>query len=247
MTEPNQDDEPILELQDVVASYGLGDVLQGVSMEVPEGSVVSLIGRNGAGKTTTLRSILGQVPEVRGEIVFNGTDVTELSPAETVREGIAYVPEERRVFPGLTVRENLEIARMGGRATGEKRSIDGVIDMFENLAENEHSLGSELSGGEQQMLVIGRALVSGARLLMLDEPTEGLAPFIVDKVCETISELHEDGLTVLLVEQNVTVAQEVAEYHYVLNKGRIVYHGDNAELEDDQQVLDRYLGVSASA
>jgi len=235
--------DPLLSVRNLVAGYGLGNVLRGIDFEVGRGEIVSLIGRNGAGKTTTLESILGNVPEISGEIRYDGTDVTGYSNDRTIREGIAYVPEERRVFPGLTIRENLEVAQTATDA-GDARDIDEAMDMFENLRENEGSLGSELSGGEQQMLAIARALVSGADLLLLDEPTEGLAPFIVQSVEETVQQLNDDGLTILLVEQNVQVALNVAEYHYVLNEGEIVYTGTSAELSDDQRVLDDYFGVT---
>ncbi|MWV38463.1 ABC transporter ATP-binding protein [Natrialba sp. INN-245] len=238
------DGEVLLSVEDLVAGYGLGQVLRGIDFEVGRGEVVSLIGRNGAGKTTTLESILGNVPEIAGTIQFDGTDVTELSNDETISQGIAYVPEERRVFPGLTVRENLEVAQVAA-GNDRARDIDTIIGMFENLQENEQSLGSEMSGGEQQMLAIARALVSGAELLMLDEPTEGLAPYIVRSVEETIKELNESGITILLVEQNVQVAMEVSDTHYVINQGEVVYEGTSADLEENQQILDQYLGISS--
>ncbi|MEY7851092.1 ABC transporter ATP-binding protein [Natrarchaeobius sp. A-rgal3] len=238
------DDEVLLSVDDLVAGYGLGQVLRGIDFEVERGEVVSLIGRNGAGKTTTLESILGNVPEITGSIQFDGTDVTDLSNDETISQGIAYVPEERRVFPGLTVRENLEVAQVAA-GNDQARDIDAVIGMFENLEENEQSLGSEMSGGEQQMLAIARALVSGAELLMLDEPTEGLAPYIVRSVEETIEELNESGITILLVEQNVQVAMEVSDTHYVINQGEVVYEGSSGDLEENQQILDQYLGISS--
>ncbi len=238
------DAEPLLSVRNLVSGYGLGNVLRGISFEVDRGEIVSLVGRNGAGKTTTLESILGNVPEVSGEIHYDGTEVTDYSNDRTIREGIAYVPEERRVFPGLTIRENLEVAQTAADGA-DAGDIDEAIDMFENLRKNEGSLGSELSGGEQQMLAIARALVSGADLLMLDEPTEGLAPFIVQSVEETIRRLNDEGLTILLVEQNVQVALNVADYHYVLNEGEIVYTGTSEELSGDQRVLDRYFGITS--
>ncbi|WP_254533094.1 ABC transporter ATP-binding protein [Natrinema gelatinilyticum] len=236
--------ETLLSIQNLVAGYGLGNVLRDIDLEINRGEVVSLVGRNGAGKTTTIESVLGNVPEVSGEISYKGTDVTSLTNDETISQGIAYVPEERRVFPGLTVRENLEVAQVGGD-DANTRDIDEVIDMFDNLQKNEHSLGSEMSGGEQQMLSIARALISGADLLMLDEPTEGLAPFIVRAVEDTIKRLNDEGITVLLVEQNVQVALEVADTHYVINQGEIVYEGTSDELNENQEVMDQYLGVTS--
>ncbi|WP_436933796.1 ABC transporter ATP-binding protein [Halovenus marina] len=244
MSDDRFDDDPLLSVRDLVAGYGLGNVLRGIDFDVGRGEVVTLIGRNGAGKTTTLESILGNVPEMTGEIHFNGVDISKQSNDKTIREGIAYVPEERRVFPGLTIRENLEVAQTPVDSA-DARDIDDAIDMFENLRENRGSLGSELSGGEQQMLAIARALVSGADLLMLDEPTEGLAPFIVRSVEETIERLNDEGLTILLVEQNVQVAMNVADHHYVLNEGEIVYEGTSEELSESQDILDEYFGVTS--
>jgi branched-chain amino acid transport system ATP-binding protein len=244
MSDDRFDGDPLLSVRDLVAGYGLGNVLRGIDFDVGRGEVVTLIGRNGAGKTTTLESILGNVPEITGEIHFNGVDISKRSNDKTIREGIAYVPEERRVFPGLTIRENLEVAQTPVDSA-DARDIDDAIDMFENLRENRGSLGSELSGGEQQMLAIARALVSGADLLMLDEPTEGLAPFIVRSVEETIERLNDEGLTILLVEQNVQVAMNVADHHYVLNEGEIVYDGTSEELSESQDILDEYFGVTS--
>jgi branched-chain amino acid transport system ATP-binding protein len=236
-------DDPLLSLSDVTAGYGDTRVLRGVSLSVDEGEVVALVGRNGAGKTTTLRAILGNVTPA-GDVAFDGEPVGGLGPEGTVARGVSLVPEERRVFPGLTVRENLELARMGGSDAGYRRGVDEVLDAFENLARNETSPGRALSGGEQQMLAIARALVGGARLLMLDEPTEGLAPFVVRRVEAIVEELRAEGLTVLLVEQNVRVALDAADHVYVLDDGRVVHHAPAAALREDEAVLDRYLGVT---
>jgi branched-chain amino acid transport system ATP-binding protein len=235
--------EPLLSVEDLHAGYGGTRVLRGVTFDVPAGSVVSLVGRNGAGKTTTLRSVVGNVTPTAGTVTFDGEDVTGLPAEETVARGVGYVPEERRVFPGLTVRENLEIAALGG-TRGAGYAIDDALDAFENLREHADSQGATLSGGEQQMLAIARVLVSGCRLLLLDEPTEGLAPFVVREVERVVRDLNDDGMTVLLVEQNVQVAAELAEYHYVLDQGHVAWHGTSADLEADEDVLDRHLGVS---
>lgn len=239
-------EEPLLRLDNVTAGYGATTVLRNVSADVGAGEVVGIVGRNGVGKTTTLRTVMGALTPRAGSVTYDGADVTGLDPEETVRRGIALVPEERRIFGGLSVRENLELAEIGGSDPGSGGGgwdIATVLDTFENLADNEAAAGSTLSGGEQQMLAIGRALVSDARTLLLDEPTEGLAPYIVERVVETIETLRERGLTVLLVEQNVRVALDVCDYVYVMDNGRIV-HGSPSDALRGDDVLDRYLGVS---
>jgi branched-chain amino acid transport system ATP-binding protein len=233
-------------LDGVTAGYGATTVLQDVSVDVGNGEVVGLVGRNGVGKTTTLRTVMGTLAPRSGSITYDSEDIGDLGPEETVRRGIALVPEERRVFGGLSVRENLELAELGGtggRGDGPGWSIDEVLDTFENLAENERAAGSTLSGGEQQMLAVGRALVSGAGTLLLDEPTEGLAPYVVERVVETIESLRERGLTVLLVEQNVRMALDVCDYVYVMDNGRIVHRSSSDALRGDD-ALDRHVGVS---
>ncbi|WP_440990019.1 ABC transporter ATP-binding protein [Haloarchaeobius baliensis] len=236
----------LLELDGVHAGYGETEVLSGVTMDVEEGEVVTLVGRNGVGKTTTLRSIVGVCPPTDGEIRFRGEDITGWSSEAVARDGIGFVPEERRVFPGLTVTENLKMGRFGGADTAHRRSVEDIweLDAFENLRERKDSRGTDLSGGEQQMLAIARALVAGADLLLLDEPTEGLAPIIVERVADLVRELNEEGITVLLVEQNVAVASALADRVYILDKGNIVYEGTPEELDADEEVRDRHLGVS---
>jgi len=234
--------DTLLSLANVHAGYDLTKVLQGVSFDVERGGVVSLGGRHGVGKTTTLRSIVGNITPTDGTITFDGEDVTTTSTEETIRNGIAFVPEERRIFPELTVRENIEMGRIGVDAS-DGPSVDDILDMFGNLAEREHKHGSVLSGGEQQMLAIGRALTSDPDLLLLDEPTEGLAPYIVRQIEDIIKELNEQGITILVVEQNIPVALDVSDYTYILEKGKIVYEGDSAEVQNNQEVLDRHLGV----
>jgi len=239
-------DDPLLRLDGVTAGYGATTVLQAVHVDVGDGEVVGVVGRNGVGKTTTLRTVMGTVTPRAGSVIYDGEDVTDLGPEETARRGIGLVPEERRIFGGLSVRENLELAELGGRDGGSGRpgwTIAEVLDTFENLADNESAAGSTLSGGEQQMLAVGRALVSDARALLLDEPTEGLAPYIVERVVETIETLRERGLTVVLVEQNVQVALDVCDYVYVMDNGRIVHRSASDALRGGD-VLDRYLGVS---
>ncbi|WP_254272302.1 ABC transporter ATP-binding protein [Haloarcula marina] len=234
-------DDPLLRVEGVSAGYDATTVLQNVGFDVGRGEVVGIVGRNGVGKTTTLRTIMGNLAPRSGSITYDGVDIAGMGPEATVAEGIALVPEERRVFDSLSVRENLELAELGGSGGG--RSIEDVLATFENLAEREHAPGSALSGGEQQMLAIARALVSGADCLLLDEPTEGLAPLIVERVIDVVRELRADGLTVLLVEQNVHVALDVCDYVYVVANGQVVHGSPADELRADGEVLDRHLGV----
>lgn len=237
--------EPILELENVDAGYGETQVLRDLSMSVEEGSVVGLVGRNGAGKTTTLRTINGILRPSAGSVIYRGEDISTLDATTTAKRGISLVPEERQIFPELTVRENLRIAEHGGADDATALPIDEALGMFENLESRADNHGSSLSGGEQQMLAIARALVAGADLMLLDEPTEGLAPYIVQDVMDVIEDLNERGITVLLVEQNVEVALDLADYNYVINKGEIVWEGTSENLQDQKSVLDQYLGVSA--
>jgi len=231
----------LLSVSDLHAGYGETTVLRGISLDVDDGEVVTLVGRNGVGKTTTLRSIAGGVTPTAGSVRFRDEEITGSSPVETARRGAMLVPEERRIFPGLTTRENLEVARIAGR--GEGRTVEEVLETFESLRERADTPGASLSGGEQQMLSIARALIAGGELLMLDEPTEGLAPTIVDRVEELIADLNDEGITVLLVEQNVRVALDLADLAYVLDQGEIVYEGAADQLREDRAVLDRHLGV----
>jgi branched-chain amino acid transport system ATP-binding protein len=235
--------DPMLALDGLRSGYGETEVLSDVTLDVGEGEVVALVGRNGAGKTTTLKSIVGSLPPRGGTITYKGEDVTGLSPTETARLGIGLVPEERRVFPGLTVSENLRIGHYGGGDVAHRMTLEEVYDTFQNLDERRGSLGANLSGGEQQMLAIARALVTGADCLLLDEPTEGLAPLIVERVQELVRELNDDGITVLLVEQNVAVAMDLADRVFVLDGGTIVFEGTPAELEANPEIRDRHLGV----
>ncbi|WP_458187221.1 ABC transporter ATP-binding protein [Haladaptatus sp. NG-WS-4] len=235
---------PLLDAADLVAGYGGTEVLHGVSLCVEADEIVSLVGRNGAGKTTILRSIVGSVVPDAGTVTLRDEDVTRLSPEETVRRNMAYVPEERRIFPGLTVAENLLIGHLGGGETATKRAPDDVLAEFENLRDHPDRRGAALSGGEQQMLAIARALVGGADIMLLDEPTEGLAPFVVRQVEDIVTDLNAGGTAILLVEQNIEVALELADRHYVLDRGEIVYHGTTEQLREDEAVLTRHLGVT---
>jgi branched-chain amino acid transport system ATP-binding protein len=232
---------PALELGDVHSYYGKSHILQGVSLTVGPGEVVTLLGRNGAGKSTTLKSITGLVMPAGGSIRFGGVDVTRETPHRRARRGLSLVPEHRGIFGLLSVEENLRIsARKGSLWT-----LDDVYRHFPRLRERRRNGGTQLSGGEQQMLAIARALLNGPKLLMLDEPVEGLAPVVVDEIVEQIRQVRASGIPILLVEQNLAVCTELADRHYILELGRIVYHGSRAEFAADDGVRDRYLGVGA--
>jgi branched-chain amino acid transport system ATP-binding protein len=231
---------PLLAVRDLSAWYGESHVLHGVTFDVPAGEVVTLLGRNGAGKTTTLKSIMAVVPRREGSIQFEGRETVRLESNRIARLGIAWCPEERGIFASLDVLENLMLppeVRPGGL------SVDQIFELFPNLRERLHSQGTKLSGGEQQMLAIGRILRTGARLLLLDEPTEGLAPVIVQQIGRTISRLKTQGFTILLVEQNFRFAATVADRHYVMDHGRVVDMIPNAELDANMEKLHDYLGV----
>ena len=230
----------MLSVRGLHAWYGESHVLHGVDFDVRSGEVVTLLGRNGAGKTTTLRAIMGIVPRREGSIVFDGEETVNLSSNRIARRGIAYCPEERGIFSSLNVYENLllpPIVREGGL------SVEQIYELFPNLKERRASQGTKLSGGEQQMLAIGRILRTGARLLLLDEPTEGLAPVIVQQIGRTIARLKEQGFTILLVEQNFRFAATVADRHYVIEHGRAVDMIPNADLDANMNKLHDYLGV----
>ena len=230
-----------LSVRDLHAYYGESHVLQGVSLDVPEGGAVSLVGRNGAGKTTTISTIMGFVQPRRGSVAVGATDVTGRAPHDIARAGVALVPQGRRVFGDLSVRENLTLAsRRGGRW-----DLARVLELFPALGRRLESFGDQLSGGEQQMLAIGRALMRDPAVLLLDEPSEGLAPKLVAEVGAALLRLRESGLAILLVEQNVALATRVGERVYVMNKGTIVFEGTTAELAASRDVETRFLGLSA--
>ena len=228
-----------LELKNVSAGYGESHVLQGVSLAVAPGEVVGILGRNGAGKTTLIRSVIGFTPARMGTVRFKGTDITRWAPFRAVESGMALVPQGRRVFPSLTVRENLEVA---ARTRG-RWSLARVLELFPRLGERAQNRANKLSGGEQQMLAIGRALMTGPDLILMDEPTEGLAPLIVREVGRILGELKRDGLSILLVEQNLPLALSVADTVHVLSRGQIVHVSSPAELVANEPIKSRYLGV----
>ncbi|SEP00459.1 branched-chain amino acid transport system ATP-binding protein [Halogranum amylolyticum] len=231
---------PILKVDSVDTHYGPSHILYDVSLEVNEGDVVALVGRNGAGKTTTLRSIMSLTPPTNGTVRFRDSEMQGLTPHEVRRKGVSWVPEDRRVFPNLTVEENIALAAN----VEETKFHDDVFDRFPRLDERREQLAGTMSGGEQQMLAIARAMVGPTPdLLMLDEPSEGLAPQIVDDVMDTVRELNEDGTTILLVEQNAEMALDIADYAYVLETGRIVHESPAAELLAEREIMESYLGV----
>ncbi len=230
----------MLDLHDVNAYYGDSHILHGVSLSVAEGEVVSLLGRNGAGKTTTILTVMGYLRPRPGRIVFRGRDISALPPYAVARLGIGFVPQERGIFPSLTVRENLTVF---ARSASGPWTLDRIFAMFPSLQVRAHNLGFQLSGGEQQMLSIARALMLNPSLLLLDEPSEGLAPMIVQTIIETITSLKSAGLAILLIEQNLRAALAVGDRHHVINKGRVCFTGSSAELESNDFVLRNYLSV----
>ena len=225
----------MLEVKDIHTFYGLSHILFGVSIEVREGQVVCLLGRNGAGKSTTMKSIIGLNPPREGKIIYKGEDITKKKPYQRARRGIGYVPDERRIFADLTVEENLEIAERR-RAEKIQWTMDRVYELFPSLRRFSKRRAGFLSGGEQKMLAIGRALMGNPKLLLLDEPTEGLAPLLVKEFEERIHTLKEMGLTVLLAEQNVKFTFSLSDYGYIIENGRIYYEGDIEDMKDNEEV-----------
>ena len=230
----------ILKLDEIHTYYGLVHMLQGVSLEIAEGEVVAILGRNGAGKTTALKSIMGLAPARQGKILFKDQDITGLPPHLIARQGIAYVPASRGIFMTLTSMENLNIVR----TRGARWDTEDVFRRFPKLAPLKRRRGRSLSGGEQQMLAIGRALVTGPSLILLDEPSQGLAPMVVELVVNMLRELKSEGVSMLLVEQNLQMALDLAERVYILDQGEVVFDGSAQELKNNDQLTASYLGVS---
>ncbi len=231
----------MLEVKDIHTYYGESYVIQGVSLELKEKEILTLLGRNGAGKSTTLRSIMGLRPPRSGKIIFENREITHLNPFEIARLGIGMVPEDRRIFSSLTVYENLNLAVQTKRKGSW--NLEVVQDLFPILQKRKQNRGWQLSGGEQQILAIARALMGNPSLLILDEPCEGLAPIIIKLIAETISNVSKEGLTILLVEQNVEMTLKIAHRHYVIDQGKIIYTGSNDELAANQEIRDKYLSV----
>ena len=231
---------PLLSVSHLQAWYGESHILHGMSFAVMPGEVVTLLGRNGVGKTTTLKSIIGMVERKTGSINFDGEELIRLPPEDIVRRGVGFCPEDRGIFASLTVKENLllpPVVRPGGL------ELDAIFELFPNLKERLSSQGTKLSGGEQQMLAIARILRTGARLLLLDEPTEGLAPVIIQQIGMSILALKEQGFTILLVEQNFNFASKIADRHYVIENGRVVLELSRNEIGENRPKLRAYLGV----
>lgn len=228
----------MLEVQDLNTFLGKSRILQGLTFQVADGEVVSILGRNGAGKTTTLRSIMGITRQRTGSLKWDGRDLMSLRTHEITRLGIAYVPEDRRIFSDLTVEENLQIADAPG-----EWNVASVFDLFPSLEARRRAKGRTLSGGEQQMLAIGRGLMTNPRLLLLDEPSQGLAPVVWKALIDSLLRLKGRGMSILLVEQALEVAMRLADRDYIVEQGRVVYAGDSGDFESNRQIREQYLGV----
>jgi len=233
----------MLEVRELETSYGLSQVLFGVSFRIEAGQVATLLGRNGMGKTTTVRSIMGMIPARGGRISFADQPLAGLPSYRIAQAGIGLVPEGRQIFPNLTVRENLVATAANRRSEKDPWTLEKVFDLFTNLRERQRNYGNQLSGGEQQMLAIGRALMTNPRLLILDEATEGLAPRIRADIYRSIERLKAAGLSILMIDKDVKALIRVADVHYMLEKGRVVWSGDSAALAASENVQHRYLGV----
>jgi branched-chain amino acid transport system ATP-binding protein len=233
---------PLLEVDCIHTAYGTSRVLFGISLDIKPGECVCLLGRNGVGKTTTIRSIMGLTPPSQGRVRFKGKDITGFEPYRLARLGMGYVPEDRRIFAELTVWENLEVAARSANRTG-RWSTDGVTDLFPKLGELRDRMGGVLSGGEQQMLTIARTLVGNPELLLLDEPSEGLAPVIVESLLAQVQRLKSEGLTILLAEQGVDFSLSLADRVYVLEKGAVRFSGAAAELRDNAELRNKLLAL----
>ncbi|MGC8469672.1 MAG: ABC transporter ATP-binding protein [Acetobacteraceae bacterium] len=235
---------PLLRLEGLIAGYGRIRALHGVDLEVHRGQIVALLGANGAGKTTTLKTISGLVRASAGRVLFEGDDITALRASDIARRGLVHVPEGRRILRGLSVRENLELGAFTVRDAGERqRRMRHVFGLFPILEQRQHQDGALLSGGEQQMLAMGRALMQGPKLLLLDEPSMGLAPKLVLDVMRIVRTLHDEGATVLLVEQNARLALRIADYGYVLESGAVRMQGSGETLRNDRSIIEAYLGA----
>jgi branched-chain amino acid transport system ATP-binding protein len=234
----------ILEVQDLYTSYGLSQILFGISIHVDEGECVSLLGRNGVGKTTTLRSIMGLTPPRRGAVRFRDKDITGHPPYRIARLGVGFVPEERRIFPDLSVRENLEVGRKAAATShATEWTVEHVYDIFPVLAKLNDRKGGYLSGGEQQMLTVGRTLMGNPDLILLDEPSEGLAPLVVRDLSAQIQQLKESGITILLCEQNAKFAINLSDRAYILEKGQVRFSGTIEELQGNDDIRQQYLAL----
>ena len=233
----------MLEINGLETAYGQSQVLFGMELNVGKGEVVTLLGRNGMGKTTTLHSVMGLVPSRSGNIRFQGQELRELPSYQIAKTGLSLVPEGRQIFPNLTVHENL-VATASNRSQSENPwNLDRVFDLFPRLPNRIHHMGNQLSGGEQQMLAIGRALMTNPKLLILDEATEGLAPLIRNEIWNCVSNLKSAGQSILLVDKNIDALTRIADRHYIIEKGKVVWDGASSELQVDQDLQHRFLGV----
>ena len=233
----------MLEINGLETAYGQSQVLFGMELNVGKGEVVTLLGRNGMGKTTTLHSVMGLVPSRSGNIRFQGQELRELPSYQIAKTGLSLVPEGRQIFPNLTVLENL-LATASNRSQSENPwNLDRVFDLFPRLPNRIHHMGNQLSGGEQQMLAIGRALMTNPKLLILDEATEGLAPLIRNEIWNCVSNLKSAGQSILLVDKNIDALTQIADRHYIIEKGKVVWDGTSSELQGDQDLQHRFLGV----
>ena len=230
----------MLEVNEIHTYYGRSQILQGISLNLQKGEVICLLGRNGAGKTTTLRSIMGFTPPRSGNITFEGLELTKKLPYEICRLGIGYVPQDRRIFPTLTVQENLEVIE---RKVEGGWTVDKVFSIFPILDKLKSRKGRQLSGGEQQILAVARPLMTNPKLLLLDEPSEGIAPIIVKEIGELIHTITKTGISVLLAEQNMRFAMRITQRGYIIDKGRIHHQGTMEELKEDQEIIGKYLAV----
>ena len=233
----------MLAIEELEASYGVSQVLFGVDLRVEPGRLVTLLGRNGMGKTTTVRATMGLLPVRAGRVSFEGRALDRLPPHRIAQAGLGLVPEGRQVFPNLTVRENLVATAANRRGVQVPWTVERVFELFPSLAARARSMGGTLSGGEQQMLAVGRALMTNPRLLILDEATEGLAPLVRGEIWRCLARLKADGLSILVIDKNVDALTRLADHHYVLEKGRVVWSGTSAELRARTDVQHRYLGV----
>jgi branched-chain amino acid transport system ATP-binding protein len=237
--------DPLLQVRDLNAWYGAAHVLQGINLDVGRAEIVALVGRNGAGKTTTVRTIMGLVAKRSGGVRFDGTDLMTRQTHERFDLGLAYVPEERRIVPGLTVRENLTLGLLAVKrhSASDVQAIDTVAKRFPRLGERLNQEAVTMSGGEQQMLAIARAMLSEPRMILLDEPSEGIMPALVDEMAELFIELKRAGTSLILIEQNVELALEISDRAYILDQGRLVHEGASAELLADRDIRERYCGL----
>lgn len=233
----------VLDVERINRFYGRAHILHGLSLALEKGEVAALLGRNGAGKSTTLKSIMHLVPPTSGRITFDGVDITNEPSHRIAQRGIGYVPEDRRVFPDLTVLENLDVGRQSARGDLAPWTLDRLFELFPNLAERRKNLGKEMSGGEQQMLSIARTLMGNPSLILLDEPSEGLAPVIVEQMAMAIGSLKRQGLSILLSEQNLHFARGIADRAFIIEKGTLRYEGLMEDLEADDAIRDAYLSV----